>query len=164
MVNTYLGNCIDVMKTMKDNSIDLVIIDPPYVIDTDGGGIATKRNYYKECETMNDGIDESILDELCRLMKKINIYIWCSQKQLVSYYKYFVEKKKCNWNILSWHKNNPIPACCNKYLSDTEYILFFREKGVKVYGEYKTKFTYYVTPCNKKEKNLKSTYLVKPLS
>ena len=65
---------------------------------------------------------------------------------------YFVNRKGCNWNLLSWHKSNPIPACGNKYLTDTEFILFFREKGVKVYGSFDTKHTYYITPLNQKDK------------
>ena len=72
-------------------------------------------------------------------------------------------QKKCNWNIINWIKSNPVPACGNKYLTDTEYVLFFREKGVKIGGEYKTKSTYYVTPLNKKEKDLYGHPTVKPL-
>lgn len=77
--------------------------------------------------------------------------------------KYFVEGKKCNWNLLTWHKTNPVPACNNKYLSDTEYILFFREKGVKINGDYSSKKTYYVTPLNQKEKKLYEHPTVKPV-
>ena len=91
------------------------------------------------------------------------IYIWCSQKQIILLLDYFVKKKKCNWNLLCWHKTNPIPACGNKYLTDTEYCLFFREKGVKIYGEFKTKFTYYVTPLNVKDKKLYNHPTIKPL-
>lgn len=76
--------------------------------------------------------------------------------------KYFVEGKKCNYNILSWHKSNPIPACGNKYLTDTEYILFFREKGVKIFGNFDTKRTYYVTPLNVKDKKKYNHPTVKP--
>jgi DNA modification methylase len=47
-------------------------------------------------------------------------------------------------------------------LTDTEYILFFREKGVKVYGTYETKKTYYVTPTNQKEKKLYGHPTIKP--
>ena len=78
-------------------------------------------------------------------------------------YKYFVEGKKCNWNILSWHKSNPVPACGNKYLTDTEFIMFFREKGVKVYGTFDTKRTWYVSPTNQKEKKLYHHPTVKPV-
>jgi len=112
---------------------------------------------------MKDGFSKDVLDELCRVMKKINIYIFCSQKQIIPLLDYFVTKRNCNYNLLTWHKTNPIPACGNKYLTDTEFILFFREKGVKIYGEYKTKFTYYLTPLNQKDKKLFNHPTVKPL-
>ena len=63
---------------------------------------------------------------------------------------------------MTWHKTNPVPACKNKYLSDTEYVFFARSKGVPVYGEYKTKKTYYVTPLNTKEKKLYNHPTIKP--
>ena len=113
---------------------------------------------------MKDGFSEQALDELCRVMNKINIYIFCSQKQIIPLLDYFVKKKGCNWNLICWHKTNPVPACGNKYLTDTEYILFFREKGVKVYGNYNTKFTYYATPLNQKEKKQFNHPTVKPIN
>ena len=36
-------------------------------------------------------------------------------------------------------------------VNDTEYILFFREKGVKLFGTYQTKRTYYTTLRNQQE-------------
>lgn len=111
---------------------------------------------------MSNGFSEEILDELVRVMKKINIYVFCSQKQLPLLINYFIKERGCNWNLLTWHKTNPVPACKNKYLSDTEYVFFAREKGVPVYGEYKTKKTYYVTPLNTKEKKLYNHPTVKP--
>lgn len=48
-------------------------------------------------------------------------------------------------------------------MTDTEYILFFREKGVKIYGEFKTKFTYYVTPLNQKDKKAYGHPTIKPI-
>ncbi len=156
---------------MPSDSIDLVVTDPPYLLETDGAGMFGKKadNYggqryvMKNIDFMKNGISSAVLDELCRVMKKVNIYIWCSQKQLPIYYKYFVKDKKCNWNILTWHKSNPTPTCGNKYLSDTEYCLFFREKGVRVYGEYSTKRTYYVTTKNLQDKKLYKHPTIKPL-
>ena len=104
-----------------------------------------------------------VLDEMCRVMKRVNIYLFCSQKQIQRYLDYFVSGKGCNWNLLTWHKTNPIPACGNKYLNDTEYIMFFREKGVKIYGSYETKRTFYTTLRNQ-EDNLRYKHpTVKPL-
>lgn len=153
------------IKELPDSCIDLVITDPPYEIYTKGGGLyRTDMKYVKELEGISNGFDFSFLDELCRVMKKINIYIWCSQKQIIPLLKYFVEYKGCNYNIITWHKTNPIPACGNKYLTDTEFCLFFREKGVKIFGSYETKFTYTVTPLNIEDKKLYNHPTVKPLN
>lgn len=161
----YQGDCLEVMKNIEDGSIDLVVTDPPYEIATTGAGIYKQadKQYVKELNGMKDGFSEEVLDELCRVMKKINIYFFCSQKQIIPLLDYFVKKKKCNWNILSWHKTNPIPACGNKYLTDTEFILFFREKGVKVYGSFDTKHTWYATPLNQSDKKKYGHPTVKPL-
>ena len=158
------GDCLELMKDIPDKSIDLVVTDPPYIIGTNGAGIykqADKR-YIRELNGLKDGFSETVLDELCRVMKRINIYIFCSQKQIIPLLDYFVKGKKCNWNLISWHKTNPVPACGNKYLTDTEFILFFREKGVRIHGEFKTKFTYYVTPLNQGDKKRYGHPTVKP--
>lgn len=156
-------DCLEGLRGLPSESVDLVITDPPYVIGNTGGGFwskAAEGNHYNARGTrkgmdrlgdIKDGFDTAILDELCRVMKKINIYVFCSQKQLRQYLAYFVDGKRCNWNLLTWHKTNPIPACGNKYLNDTEYILFFREKGVRLYGSYETKRTYYTTLRNQQE-------------
>ena len=165
MLELYNGDCLEVMKQLPDGSVDLVVTDPPYLIETSGAGIYKQadKQYVKELNGIKDGFSEQVLDELCRVMRKINIYIFCSQKQIIPLLDYFVEKKKCNWNLLTWHKTNPVPACGNKYLTDTEYILFFREKGVKINGEYNTKFTYYVTPLNTADKKLYGHPTIKPV-
>ena len=161
----YQGDCLEIMKGVSDGSIDLVVTDPPYEISTTGAGMYKQadKQYVKELNGMKDGFSEKVLDELCRVMKKINIYFFCSQKQIIPLLDYFVKKKKCNWNILSWHKTNPIPACGNKYLTDTEFVLFFREKGVKVYGSFDTKRTWYATPLNQSDKKMYGHPTVKPL-
>lgn len=166
MINLYNGDCLEILKKFEDNSIDLVVVDPPYLIETQGAGLYKRKEgeYIKELNSMKNGFSETVLDELCRVMKKINIYIFCSQKQIIPLLDYFVKNKKCNYNLLCWHKTNPIPACCNKYLNDTEYILFFREKGVKIYGTCQTKKTYFVTPTNKEDKKKYNHPTVKPVN
>ena len=165
MIDLRHGDCLELMKNIPDGSVDLVLTDPPYMIATVGAGIYKQadKQYVKELDGIKDGFDEKVLDEICRVMKKINVYFFCSQKQIIPLIDYFVKKKNCNWNILSWHKSNPVPACGNKYLTDTEFVLFFREKGVKIYGEYETKFTYYVTPLNQKDKRQYEHPTIKPV-
>lgn len=165
-IKLYNDDCYKILKQIPDKSVDLVVIDPPYIIENRGAGIYKQedKKYVEELENIKNGFELSVLEELCRIMKKTNIYIWCSQKQLPIFYEYFVKEKKCNWNLLTWHKSNPIPACGNKYLSDTEYCFFAREKGVKIYGNFNTKFTYYVSPLNVSDKKLYKHPTIKPLN
>lgn len=170
MIDLKHGDCSELLKDIPDKSIDLVIIDPPYEKKGNGyycGGGAfgiAKRKYHSQLDKKQllNGIDNNILDELVRVMKKCNIYIWCNKQQLRQYIDYF-EEKGYNTDLLTWHKTNPVPTCNNKYLSDTEYLLFFRENGVKIYGTYATKKKYYVTPTNKEDKKLYKHPTIKPV-
>jgi DNA modification methylase len=163
--NIYNMDCLEGMKRIPDGTIDLCVTDPPYLIETQGGGIYTQedKQYVKELNDIKDGFRTEILDELCRVMKRINIYLFCSQKQIIPLTDYFVTKRGCNWNLLSWHKDNPVPACGNKYLTDTEYLLFFRQKGVKLYGNFDTKRTWFNTPLNQSDKKKWGHPTIKPL-
>jgi DNA modification methylase len=149
------NDCLEYMKNLPDNCIDLIVTDPPYEIYTDGRGMYKKsdKRYVKELVGMKNGFSRETLDEMCRVMKKINCYIFCSQKQIIPLLDYFVKEKGCNWNIIDWIKSNPIPNCGNKYITDKEFILFFRERGVRIYGNYTTKSTYYITKLNVKDKH-----------
>ena len=64
-----------------------MITDPPYEFAAHGGGGAfgsKQREYHNELENsdITKGFDTRILDELVRVMKKINIYIWCNKEQV----------------------------------------------------------------------------------
>lgn len=82
MINTIqLGNCYELIKDIPDKSIDLVYIDIPYLIGQGGkeekkSALANKikNQVYGELKGIISGIDYSILDELCRVMKHIYIY------------------------------------------------------------------------------------------
>jgi len=155
-------DCLELLKKIPDNSIDLIVTDPPYIINSCGsGGAFGNREYLQELRhkatAFRCGFDFELLKEFDRVQKKRNIYIFCNKNllaELLSYYKdgYF--------DILVYHKKNPTPLCNNKYLSDLEYILFAREKGVKVDGSYATKSKLFSL---KVEKNNYGHPTVKPL-
>ena len=162
------GDCLELLKGIPERSIDLVVTDPPYEFTAHGGGGAfgsKRRDYHNQLEEakITKGFDVNVLHELVRVMKKINIYIWCNKDQLRQYIDYF-EGIGSTTDLISWHKTNPVPTCNNKYLSDTEYLLFFREKGVPIYGSYESKKKYYVTPTNKADKTRYGHPTIKPLN
>ena len=165
MVSLFNDDAINVLKTLPDKSVDLIVTDPPYEFGQGGSGGCfgeDNRPYHKSLEFVSKGIDNSYLEEMCRVMKKINCYFFCNKEQLRQYIDFFCDKGALV-DLLTWHKVNPTPMCNNKYLSDTEYILFFKEKGVKVYGTFETKRKWYVTPTNKSGKDSFDHPTVKPL-
>jgi site-specific DNA-methyltransferase (adenine-specific) len=62
MIDLRLGDCIDILKTLPDNSVDSIVTDPPYHLtstkgdkkgfmgkDWDGGDIAFRTDVWEEC-------------------------------------------------------------------------------------------------------------------
>ena len=170
-VNTiYNGDAYELIKQIPDKSIDLIVTDPPYLFKKLSGksGIFKdrERTYLEEIKEkgLDKGIDYSILNDFCRVLKKINIYIWCNKEQLLDYLKFFVEEKKCNFEILIWAKTNPPPFSNGHYLKDKEYCLYFWEKNFKFNGKYEDLKTVYFTGVNQSDKKLYDHPTIKPLS
>lgn len=184
------GDCYKLIKELPDKSVDLIYTDIPYDFEANGGGgcFGEKgRDYHKEYEavsintnasrvwksTMKSidqikdiafGIDYAILDEFIRVCKYPQIYIWCSKKQIYPLMQYFIGEKNFRFELFTWHKTNPIPTCNNKYLSDTEYCLLFREEGTtRINGTMATKGKYYISPINTKDKKVFQHSTIKPL-
>lgn len=77
---------------------------------------------------------------------------------------YFIDKKKCNFNILVWCKTNCVPATNNSWLPNIEYCLVFKEKGSKRYNDgYELKSKWYISSTNKEDKDLYDHPTIKPL-
>lgn len=187
----YQDDCINVLKNLPTGSIDLVVTDPPYEVETTGGAgsINSVKKMNVSLKELDDldistGYDfEAVNDELVRVMKKINIYIWCNKTQIPEYFNYYVNKLGCKFDILCWHKTNAMPTYSNKYLSDTEYCLYFRKGGYcnpaetaaardrdLAYEDAKTfryeteeKVLSYLAPINQKDKKLWDHPTIKPL-
>lgn len=159
----YNMDCMEGIKLLEDNSIDLVIIDPPYKLNiTKVKNTTTFNSYANDLLGLKDGFDLKVLDLLIQKMKKINIYIYCSKRQVKELLEYFMIKD-CNYELLTWHKMNPSPLTNNNYLPDTEYIVFARERGVRLNGNYHTKRKYYISGTNQVDKKKYKHPTIKPL-
>ena len=162
------GDAYALIKDVPDKSIDLIITDPPYDIKgIHGSGIVRDRgvSFHKELEEkgLDLGLNSVILDDFCRVMRKINIYIWCNREQIITYLDYFVKQKKCNWELLVWAKEDPIPFCGTHYLVDKEYCLYFWEQGAPVKIPYERGKTFFLRKKNITDKNDYGHPTIKPL-
>lgn len=165
----YNEDCYEGLKKIPDKSVDLVYIDVPYLIESGGGGHSElgqriEKTNHQDLKEISDGIDYKLFDELVRVMKKIYIFIWCSKEQILDIMKIFIDKYGCRYNLLVWCKSNPTPATNNVWLPDLEYCLVFKEKGAPKYNDgYELKSKWYVSPINKKDKDLYDHPTIKPL-
>lgn len=165
----YLGNAYELIKDIADKSVDLIVTDPPYKIKglhEDTGLLKGRKNSHNSQlrdNNLGDGINLKILDEFVRVLKKINIYIWCNKEQIYDYMTYFVKERKCNFEIIVWAKPNPAPFTNGHYLKDKEYCLFFWEKGVKLNGDYHSLKTYYIKNTNVEDKDNFLHPTIKPI-
>ena len=154
---------MELMRTIPDGSVDLIVTDPPYEFHSGhgGGSFGTdNREYHGELKGLDKGITNDALAEMLRVLKTPNLYIWCNKNQIRQYLDFF-EDAGCTYDILTWHKTNPVPTCCNKYLSDTEYCLFFRKKA-QLYGTYESKRKHWETELNVKDKDAYDHPTIKP--
>lgn len=164
MMRLECGDCNELLKTVPDKSIDLIMTDPPYLFNsTTGGGKFGTKGYFDGISKLNEGISNETLDEIMRVLKKPNLYVWCNWKQARQYLDYFEGEHKLNTNLLCWHKSNPVPLCSNKFLNDTEYIIYARGKGVKLSGGYTEAKTYWTTKLNTEDKKKYDHPTIKPL-
>lgn len=114
-------------------------------------------------EDLSNGFNHELcIEEFFRIMKKPNMFIWCSIKQVPILIEEI--KKYCDSTIeiLVWCKTNPIPTTNNLWLSDLEYCLYIRD-GIKLNDGYEFKSKWYTSPINKKDKDLFEHPTIKPL-
>ena len=165
----YCEDSYKAIKELPDKCIDCIYTDIPYLYESGGKGTSPlgqriARLNYEEITDIRKGIDLSIINEMIRIMKNINIFIWCSRQQVLDILKIF-EQHDCNYDILVWCKDNPTPQTNNTWLSDVEYCLYFREKGkVKFNDGYELKSKWYASPINKKDKDKFEHPTIKPLA
>ena len=139
MNNSYkihCGNCIDLFKTIEDESIDLVVTDPPYRVISGGrpkikgqpSGIL-KKNDGKIFEH-NDINPEEWISEVYRVLKQgTQCYIMVNSLNMENYLRICRETGFGLHNILAWFKNNCTPS--RWYMKNAEYILFLRKGKAK---------------------------------
>ena len=133
MIQLINGEAVTEMKKLPDNSIDFVLIDPPYKLDNHGGGKTdfAQRKLVKDLhiDFISNGFEiADVFNEIERLQPTLNAVIFCSNKQ-VSEIMSFWEKKKYSVTLLVWQKPNPVPFGNGKYISDLEFMVYVRGKN-----------------------------------
>ena len=118
----YQGDALDELKKIDDNSIDLVILDPPYNIGIDEwdkmGDTVTYLNWF-----------EKIINELLRVTKRTASLYLFGDYRFIADIKVLMNKKQVDlisWII--WDKGSKEQNAIRSYANVTEHILFYARK------------------------------------
>lgn len=134
MIDLKCGDCLELIKEIPDNSVDLVVTDPPYKV-TSRGCTGNMGGYWKsdiaksgKIFKYNNITPKDYMKELYRILKdKTILYIMCNNVNLFEMLK---EGQGAEFNFvkaLIWQKGNKI--CGRYYMGCYEYILLFRKGG-----------------------------------
>ena len=126
-------DCINGMKWMADSSVDLIVTDPPYLIN-----YRTNRRKNKEhpfCTSIkNDDNPELVkkyLKECYRVLKNDSaLYVFCSC-DTVDFFKIEIEKYFTIKNIIIWVKNNHTAGDLQAQFGKKYEMIILANKGRK---------------------------------
>ena len=137
--DVILGDCLEVLKTMPDGSVDLVVTSPPYADQRKAtyGGVAPDK--YAEWFL-------PITQELLRVMRPTGTFVLNIKEKVVNgeRHTYVMElimgMKKQGWfwtEEFIWHKKNCYPGKWpNRFRDSWERLLQFnKEKDFAMYQE-----------------------------
>ena len=143
----YQGDCLEVMKDIEDESMDLVVTDPPYKTITGGdsnganserpkGMLRGNRKLFKH-QKMNIS---DWMPEIYRVLKEeSHCYIFTNSLNLQEMLNEATKVGFKLHNLLVWEKNNCTPS--QYYMKNCEYVLFLRKgkaKWINNIGDSKT--------------------------
>lgn len=134
----YQGDCIQIMRdNIANESIDLIVTDPPYLINYASG----RRKYDDKFDYViqNDNNPELIIDyikECYRIMKQDTaMYMFCSFDK-VDFFKQELEKYFNVKNMIIWVKDSHTMGDLEAQFGKQYEIIFLVNKGrKKINGE-----------------------------
>ena len=117
----YNGDCLEVLPLTPDNCLDLIIIDPPFIVPKHFATRTFFRKGFGELGVM-EFFFKNVFSQIERTLKDTGMfYVHCSEDSypLFWYYTYPFTKKV---RLLTWNKVNSINGY--HWRHQTEFILF----------------------------------------
>jgi DNA modification methylase len=138
------GDCLKVLPTIPDESIDLVITDPPYNISEGTTPIYdTRAKKGKRIIQLNAEWDKfsdeeflqmmfNFIDEVKRILKSSGTFICFTSDRYLSYLRHYIRSIGMVYEqTCFWIKSNPVPQMLKvRFMHATEmFFLVHKERG-----------------------------------
>lgn len=136
------ADCMDILKQLPDESVDLVLTDPPYRVISGGKSDQYKNSIFKNNDGKifkeNDVNHEKWISEVFRVLKDGGEFYCMSNSLNLFDLKAICDKAGFRFhNLLVWEKNNSTPN--RWYLKNCEYTLYFYKGKAKAINNKKSK-------------------------
>ena len=125
-VQLFQGDCLEVMKNIPDKSVDLVVTDPPYLMNYQSNRRKKEDRFDKiKNDKNNYSLIQEYFKECYRIMDdNTAIYCFCSWHN-IDFFKSEFEKNFKLKNIIVWCKNNHGTGDLKgSYAPKHEFVLF----------------------------------------
>lgn len=139
MISLYNTDAIKWLKTLDNDSVDLIVSDPPYRVQQHGssglsGIFKTKTGVEKELNSKlfqhNEVEVTDCASELFRILKPDNhCYIMTNDFNLINFLNVFTDVGFHFTKLIIWDKQNKIAN--PYYMQQVEYILFMSKGRTK---------------------------------
>jgi DNA modification methylase len=130
-IDLRFGDCLEIMKSMKNDSVDFTLTDIPYnEVNRKSNGLRDLDKQKADVLTFDLNV---FLNEVYRITKN-SICIFCGREQFSEIYSFFA-KQKGTVRPIVWQKSNPSPMNGQHiYLSGVEFAVWFKKSGAKVFN------------------------------
>jgi len=127
------ADCLEFMKQLPDNSIDLVLTSPPY----------DNLRTYNDTLVWNENIWKNIIKQLFRIIKVGGVCVWIvgdatiNGSETGTSFKQALFFKEIGFNLhdtMIYSKTNPIPLTHNRYEQAFEYMFVFSKGRPKTFN------------------------------
>lgn len=126
---------LEVMTTIPDNKIDLIVTDPPYLINYKTNRRKEKHKFSNVIKNDNNPeLIKEYIKECYRILKDDTaIYIFCSFDK-VDFFKKEIEKYFSVKNIIIWRKNNHTAGDLEAQFGKQYEMIILANKGRKKFN------------------------------
>ena len=132
----YNEDCLEGMKRIPDGSVDLIVTDPPYLMNYKTGRRKDKTHRFNDV-ILNDNNEQLITDYIKECYRILSddtaMYLFCSSNK-VDFFKRELEGLFSIKNMIIWVKNNHTAGDLESAFGRKYEIVFLVNKGQRKFN------------------------------